>query len=72
MTSKDPLEALHIYRSKDIIEKTFCNLKERLNLRRTSVSSEENLEGKRFVQFVALIYLTYIDKKMHDHSLYRD
>jgi hypothetical protein len=69
---KDPLEALHVYRSKDIIEKAFGNLKERLNLRRTSVSSEENLEGKLFVQFVALIYLAYIDKKMHDCNLYRD
>ena len=46
---KDPLEALGIYRSKDVIEKAFGNLKERLNMRRTSVSSEENLEGKLFV-----------------------
>jgi len=66
------LEALQIYRSKDIIEKAFGNLKERLNLRRTSVSSEENLEGKLFVQFVALIYLAYIDKVMRDNNLYRD
>lgn len=59
---KDPLEALEIYRSKDVIEKAFGNLKERLNMRRTSVSSEENLEGKLFVQFIALIYLSYIKK----------
>ncbi|MDO9533739.1 MAG: IS1634 family transposase [Bacillota bacterium] len=69
---KDPLEALRIYRSKDVIEKAFGNLKERLNMRRTSVSSEENLEGKLFVQFVALIYLSYIDKAMHDKNLYKD
>ena len=69
---KEPLEALQIYRSKDIIEKAFGNLKERLNLRRTSVSSEENLEGKLFVQFVALIYLAYIDKAMRDNNLYRN
>ena len=56
---KDPLEALEIYRSKDLVEKAFGNLKERLNMRRTSVSSAENLEGKLFVQFVALIYLSY-------------
>jgi hypothetical protein len=37
---KDPLDALEIYRSKDMIEKAFGNLKERLNMRRTSVSSE--------------------------------
>ena len=48
---KDPLEALEIYRSKDLIEKAFGNLKERLNMRRTSVSSDESLDGKLFVQF---------------------
>jgi len=69
---KDPLEALEIYRSKDMIEKAFGNLKERLNMRRTSVSSEENLEGKLFVQFVALIYLSYIKKAMSDNNLFKD
>lgn len=69
---KDPLEALEIYRSKDLIEKAFGNLKERLNMRRTSVSSEENLEGKLFVQFVALIYLSYIKKAMSDNNLFKD
>jgi len=37
---KDSLEALKLYRSKNLIEKAFGNLKERLNMRRTSVSSE--------------------------------
>ena len=69
---KDPLEALQIYRSKDIIEKAFGNLKERLNLRRTSVSSEENLDGKLFIQFVALIYIAHIDKVMREKNLYKD
>ena len=68
---KDPLEALEIYRSKDLIEKAFGNLKERLNMRRTSVSSEENLDGKLFVQFVALIYLSYISKAMSDKQLFK-
>lgn len=69
---KDPLEALQTYRSKDIIEKAFGNLKERLNMRRTSVSSEENLDGKLFVQFVALIHLAYIDKIMREKELYKE
>ena len=69
---KDPIEALILYRCKDLIEKAFGNLKERLNLRRTSVSSEENLEGKLFVQFVALIYLSYINKVMNEQGLYRN
>ena len=68
---KDPLEALEIYRAKDLIEKAFGNLKERLNMRRTSVSSDENLDGKLFVQFVALIFLSYIQKAMSDKNLFK-
>ncbi len=68
---KDPLEALDIYRSKDLIEKAFGNLKERLNMRRTSVSSDESLDGKLFVQFIALIYLSFIKKAMSDNKLFK-
>jgi len=69
---KDPLEALDVYHTKDLIEKAFGNLKERLSMRRTSVWSEENLDGKLFVQFVALIYLSYIKKAMNDHDLFKE
>lgn len=69
---KDPIEALGIYRSKDVIEKAFGNLKERLNMRRTSVPSSENLEGKLFVQFIALIYLSYIKKAMSENDLHKN
>ena len=41
-------------------------------MRRTSVSSGENLEGKLFVQFVALIFLSYIHQRMKDKKLYRN
>ena len=61
---KDPVTALRLYRMRDVIEKAFRNIKERLNLRRTLTSSESSLEGKFFVEFVALIYLSYIKKKM--------
>ena len=68
---KDPLEAISVYRSKDLIEKAFGNLKERLNMRRTSVSSEENLDGKLFIQFIALMYVSSVDKTMRDNNLYK-
>ena len=70
-TVKDPLQALDTYRSKDLIEKTFDNLKDRLNMKRTLVSSETNLEGKFFIQYLALIYLSYIDAAMKDKGLYK-
>ena len=67
---KGPFEALSLYRSKDIVEKAFGNLKERLNFRRMQVSSELSLNGKLFVEFVALIFLSYVKKKMQDAKLF--
>ena len=63
---REPIDALEIYRNKDLVEKAFENLKERLNMRRLTVSSEESLDGKLFVQFVALIFLSYITRKMQE------
>lgn len=68
---KDAVEALTIYRNKDLVEKAFDNLKERLNLRRVAVSSEQSLDGKLFVQFIALIFLSYITKRMQENELFK-
>jgi transposase len=68
----EALTALELYRAKDVVEKAFGNLKDRLNLHRTFVSSEQTLDGKLFVEFVALIYLSYINKRMQEQALYRE
>ena len=68
----DAITALELYRNKDVVEKAFGNLKERLNMRRVLVSSEHSLDGKLFVQFVALIYLSYLKKQMQDKDLFRN
>jgi transposase len=68
----DAVTALELCRNKDVVEKAFGNLKERLNMRRALVSSEQSLEGKLFVQFVALIYLSYIKKQMQMKGLLKD
>lgn len=67
----DAIAALEIYRNKDVVEKGFGNLKERLNMRRTLVSSEQSLQGKLFVEFIALIYLSYIKKQMQEKNLFK-
>ncbi|MFT8582005.1 MAG: transposase [Schleiferilactobacillus perolens] len=64
-------QALHIYRSKDIIENGFGNVKDRLNGHRLLVSSEKSLNGKLFVQFVGLILVAGINQVMHNKQLYR-
>lgn len=67
---KDAREALRLYRNRDVVEKAFRNIKERLNGNRALVSSEKSLEGKLFVHFIALFLLSYIKKQMQDHELF--
>jgi transposase len=64
--------ALAIYRNKDVVEKTFCNLKNRLDMNRTKASTEETLEGKLFVQFIALVFVAYIHRIMSKNNLYKN
>ena len=68
---KDPIVALELYRNRDVVEKAFSDVKDRLNGRRTLVSSEQSLNGKLFVQFLALIYLSYVKKHMQEHELFK-
>lgn len=68
----ESIYALELYRSKDVIEKTFGNLKERLNMRRTLVSCEQSLDGKLFVSFIGLQLLAYIKKNMQKHKLFKN
>ena len=68
---KDPLEALELYHAKDLIEKAIGSLKERLNMRKQFVSSEDSLNGKLFVHFLALIYLSRIQKTVFDQDIYK-
>lgn len=63
-------EVLTIYRKKDRVEKAFNNLKDRLSMRRTGCSSETTFRGKVFVQFIALMIMSHIQKVMKRDSLY--
>ena len=67
---KDACEALQLYRNRDVVEKAFNNIKERLNGNRALVSSEAALEGKLFVHFLGLFLLSYIKKQMQEHQLF--
>ena len=69
---KDPITALELYRNRDVVEKAFGNIKDRLCCRRLLVSSNASLEGKLFVEFVALIHLSCIKKRMQEKKLFKD
>ena len=64
--------ALELYRSRDLVEKAFGNVEDRLSLRRVLVSSEAGLDGKLFVCYVGLIYLSYIKQHMQVAGLFKD
>jgi transposase len=66
----DANRALLIYRNKDIVEKAFDNVKDRLDMRRLNVSSDLSLDGKLFIEFIALIYISYLHKAMLNAHLY--
>ena len=67
----DAFTALQLYRMKDVVEKAFGNIKERLNMRRLLVSSERGLDGKLFVEFVALILISCLHQLMKAQKLYK-
>ena len=66
----DAAQALTLYRNKDVVEKAFDNVKDRLDMRRMNVSSDLSLDGKLFVEFIALIFISYLHKAMLDAQLY--
>lgn len=68
---KDPVEALKIYRNKDVVEKSFDNLKNVLDANRLRVHLEENMKGRLFIQFIALILVSFIHRVMNEKNLFK-
>jgi transposase len=66
---KDPVEALRIYRDKDVVEKSFDDLKNSLDMKRLRIHSSIAMDGRLFVQFIALIMTSSIRRSMRDKKL---
>ncbi len=66
---KDPVEALRVYRDKDYVEKCFDDLKNQLDMKRLRIHTSSTMDGRLFIQFIALIYLSALRKKMRDTGL---
>jgi transposase len=64
---KTPDEVLEIYRMKDVIEKSFDDLKNAIEMKRLRVHSSEAMEGKMFVAFIALIIRAYLFNKLSEY-----
>ena len=64
---KTPNEVLDIYRKKDLIEKSFEELKNELDMKRLRVHSDVAANGKMFIAFIGLILRTYAHQKLKDY-----
>lgn len=68
---RDAAEAISIYRDKDVVEKGFLRIKHSLGLGRLRVHSQQAMESKVFVGFIALILSSHIHRTMLEKDLYR-
>ncbi len=66
---KDPVEAMRVYRDKDVVEKCFDDLKNSLDMKRLRMHSSATVDGRLLVQFVALILISAIRKEMRINAL---
>ncbi|MGH2637904.1 MAG: IS1634 family transposase [Rhabdochlamydiaceae bacterium] len=66
---KDPVKAIQTYRDKDIVEKCFDDLKNQLDMKRLRMHSSATADGRLFVQFIALIYISALRKEMRNSVL---
>ena len=64
---KTTAEILEIYRRRDVIEKSFDNLKNELDMKWLRSHSTKTAEGKIFVSFLALIVQAYLLKQLKDY-----
>ena len=66
---KDPVKALTVYRAKDSVEKCFDDLKNQLDMKRLRIHSPISMDGRLFVQFISLIFMTALRRDMRKNGL---
>ena len=69
---KDPVKALEIYRMKDTAEKAFDDLKNGLDCNQLRIHSDQAMEGRLFIQFIALILSAKIKHMMNEAGWFRN
>jgi transposase len=60
---------MQVYRDKDAVEKCFDDLKNSLDMKRLRMQSAATVDGRLFVQFIALILVSALRKQMRDTGL---
>jgi transposase len=63
-------KTLSIYRTKDVVEKSFHRLKAQLDMRRLRIHLDSTMRSKIFISFLSLVLISFIHKTMMDNELY--
>ena len=66
---KDPVKTLQVYRDKDKVEKCFDDLKNQLDMKRLRMHNSETVDGRLFIQFLSLIYVSALRKELRESKL---
>jgi len=66
---KTAAQILKLYRRRDVIEKSFDDLKNELDFKRAKTHTSETLNGKIFAAFIALIVKLYIQSRISDTEI---
>ena len=67
---KDSLEALRVYRTRDVVENCFDDMKNQLDMKRLRVHNSSSMDSRLFLQFLASIFICAIRNTIQsDESL---
>jgi len=70
--TKDPMDALRIYREKDAVENSFDDLKNALDMKRLRIHSAAAMDSRLFLQFLALILICRIRSTTREDQVLRN
>lgn len=65
-------EIITLYRNKEVVENAFDDIKNEMDTNRLNVHSDEATQGKIFLVFLSLIFVSYIRKKMKTSGIIKD
>ena len=63
---------MEIYRSKDAAEKNFDDLKNDLDIKRLRIHTQSAMDGRIFIQFIALILTTRLREIMRENNWFQN
>jgi transposase len=69
---KDTIEALKIYRNRDIVENCFDDLKNSLDMKRIRVHTSTTMDTRLFIQFLSLILFSQIRNIANKHKIVKN